>query len=148
MKSTLGFVIAAGICCFGAVQAKAENYLLPVAQDFLRYRPLDLDLLLGKHFSQVLLPAVAWKDLPVASEFKYPAIKYGAFVQNKDLKAYMDTWGFITEPYCLSNYSMFLMYFNAGYVFRVQLRYFGDSFAGQGTLKTLSSATITDPYLR
>jgi hypothetical protein len=95
---------------------------------FLRYRPLDLSQLLGKHFSEVV-PGATWDGLPIPEEYKNPAIKYGVFAR-EDLHNYMRNWDFMTDDYCVSQYSMFLLFFNTGFVFKVELRYIPDSFTG------------------
>ena len=107
-----------------AAQSDASTF-----SHFLRYRPLDLDQLLGKHFSEVA-PGATWERLPVPEEFKNSTIKYGVFARAEDLHDYMRNWEFMTDPYCVSNYSMFLLFFNRGYVFKVELRYIPDSFTG------------------
>jgi hypothetical protein len=96
---------------------------------FLRHRPLDLSQLLGKHFS-VVVPGATWVRLPIPEEYKDPAIKYGVFVRGKDLHDYMMNWDFMTDAYCVSNDSMFLLFFNKGFIFRAELRYLPDSFTG------------------
>jgi hypothetical protein len=128
-------VIVAGAFFFSAAVLDAEERSLPAAQNgpfefthFLRDRPLDLGQLLGKHYSEVA-PGTSWESLPIPEEYQNPAIRYGVFVR-PDLHDYMKSWDFMTDDYCVSNYSMFLMFFNRGFVFKVELRYMPDSFTG------------------
>ena len=137
-------ILAAAASFFWAAAVEAQEKLLPAAQNgsfeftyFLRERPLDLGQLLGKHFSEVapvrpraggpFRGKITWKDLSVPEEYKNPAIRYGVFVR-PGLRDYMKSWDFMTDDYCVSNYSMFLMFFNRGFVFKVELRYISDSF--------------------
>ncbi|MER9018978.1 hypothetical protein [Mesorhizobium sp. M0898] len=94
---------------------------------FLRDRPLDLDQLLGRHFSEVV-PGATWEGLPTPEEYKNPSIRYGVFARPGP---FMNNWHFMKEPYCVSHYSMFILFFNHGFVFKVELRFVSDSFAGQ-----------------
>jgi hypothetical protein len=93
---------------------------------FLRDRPLELDQLLGKHFSEVV-PAQPWDSLSTPEECKNKSIKYDAFAPGP----FMQNWDFMSEPYCVSQHSWFLLFFNRGFVFRVELRFVSDSFEGQ-----------------
>ena len=45
----------------------------------------------------------------------------------------MKGWGLSEKHYCVSKYSMLIIFFNAGYVFRVELRYVPDFFIGGGS---------------
>jgi hypothetical protein len=42
----------------------------------------------------------------------------------------MKEWDFLTDEYCVSSHSMFLLFFNRGFVFKVELRYMPDSYSG------------------
>jgi hypothetical protein len=95
---------------------------------FLKDRPQDLDQLLGRHISEVA-PNEVLESLPIPEEYKDPTIRYGVFAR-PDLRKYMKGWDFLTDEYCVSSYSMFLMFFNRGVVFKVELRYIPDSFGG------------------
>jgi hypothetical protein len=95
---------------------------------FLKDRPQDLDQLLGRHISEVVPNAVLEK-LPVPEEYKDPSLRYGVFAR-PDLHDYMKGWDFLTDKYCVSTYSMFLLFFNRGFVFKVELRFIPDSFTG------------------
>ncbi len=135
MNIILSIVLVAAASIFSAVAVGAEEKSLSATQNkpfefshFLRDRPLDLGLLLGRHISEVA-PETTWESLPVPEEYKNPAIRYGVFAR-PDLHDYMKSWDFMTENYCVSNYSMFLMFFNRGFVFSVELRLLPDSFAG------------------
>jgi hypothetical protein len=121
-----------GICVFFASAAQVGAEALTRSQatafefsHFLRNRPLELGRLLGKHLSEVA-PEQSLADLPVAEEFKNPSIRYGVFAR----PPYMKGWDFLTGDYCVSSYSMFLMFFNKGFVFKVELRYISDTFQG------------------
>jgi hypothetical protein len=136
MRVIVTLALAAGASFSWAVSAGAEEKSLPAAQNdrldfrrFLRYRPLDLGQLLGRHFSEVV-PGANWEGLPVPEEYKNPALRYGVFVRGVDLHGYMKDWDFMTDLYCVSSYSMFLMFFNRGFVFRIEFRYVPDSFTG------------------
>jgi hypothetical protein len=96
--------------------------------DFLRNRPLELGQLLGKHLSEVA-PDATWESLPIAEEYKNSSIRYGVFVR-ESLHDYMKAWSFMTDDYCVSTNSFFLIFFNRGFVFRVELRFLPDSFTG------------------
>jgi|SRR6516162_8105557 len=127
-------LVASAFFCWPA-SLRAENEPRLAAQGdastfshLLRYRPLDLDQLLGKHFGQVA-PGATWEGLPVPEEFKNSTIKYGVFAR-EDLHDYMRNWEFMTDAHCVSSYSQLLLFFNRGYVFKVELRYIPDSFAG------------------
>jgi hypothetical protein len=131
--STLILVACASFFPAVAVGAEERSFTAAGSESgefthLLRNRPLDLGQLLGKHFSEVV-PGTSWEGLPSPEECKNPAIRYGVFVRS-DLHDYMKNWDFMTDDYCVSNYSMFLLFFNRGFVFRVQLRYIPDSFAG------------------
>jgi hypothetical protein len=135
MNVILTAVFVAAVSIFLAVAVGAENKSLSAAQNkpfefsqFLKDRPLDLGQLLGKHISEVA-PGTTWESLSIPEEYKNPTIRYGVFAR-PDLRDYMKTWDFMTDDYCVSNYSMFLMFFNRGFVFRVELRLLPDSFAG------------------
>jgi hypothetical protein len=138
LMSVLLTVIA---CVFSA--AAAEDGPLSIIQsgntDFtqlLAFRPLDLDQLLGRHFTEVVSKVtwkelgVTWKDMGSPEEYKNPAVRYADFVRAEKLHDYMKRWNFMTDRYCVSNYSMFLLFFNRGFVFRVELRYIPDTFRG------------------
>ncbi|MGY4282640.1 hypothetical protein ACVWXO_001860 [Bradyrhizobium sp. LM2.7] len=96
---------------------------------FLKERPLDLDQLLGKHISAVA-PGTAWESLSIPEEYKNATIRYEVFAR-EDLRGYMKSWDFLTGEYCVSKYSMFLLFFNRGFVFKVELRFMPDSYAGK-----------------
>jgi hypothetical protein len=120
--------------CWAGIATAAER-TLSATQDkpfefshLLKERPLDLDQLLGRHISEVV-PGQNWEALPSPEEFKNPAIKYGVFAR-EDLHDYMKTWDFMTDAFCISSYSMFLLFFNKGFVFKVELRLIPDSFTG------------------
>jgi hypothetical protein len=104
-----------------------DNSLFEFAH-FLRDRPLELGELLGKHYSEVV-PQEIWGNLPSPEEYKNPAIKYGVYARS-DLHEYMKSWKFLTDGYCVSDYSMFLMFFNRGFVFKAELRYIPDTYTG------------------
>jgi hypothetical protein len=95
---------------------------------FLKEHPLELGQLLGRHISEVV-PDMAWESLPSPEEYKNPAIRYGVFAR-QDLYGYMKAWDFMTDDYCVSSYSMYLMFFNKGFVFKVEIRLIPDSFTG------------------
>ncbi|MBY5698012.1 hypothetical protein [Rhizobium leguminosarum] len=103
----------------------------------LRSKPLELHRLLGRHLTAVA-PGVLWRDLPTPEEYKDPTIKYAVFARLgpgkdgafKDPGAFMRSWKFLKAPYCVSSYSMFILYFNRGFVFKVELRFVADTFAG------------------
>jgi hypothetical protein len=95
---------------------------------FLREHPLDLGQLLGKHITEVA-PGTAWDSLSIPEEYGNPAIRYEVFAR-KDLHQYMKAWDFLTDEYCVSSYSMFLLFFNRGFVFKAELRYLPDSYSG------------------
>ena len=42
----------------------------------------------------------------------------------------MTNWDFMTDAFCVSHYSMFLLFFNRGFVFKIELMYLPDSFTG------------------
>jgi hypothetical protein len=109
-----------------------EGSILLSKNDFrylLRYHPLQLDGLLGKHLTSVV-PGETWGGLYVPEEYRNPAIRYAVFARGEVLKAYMKDWTFIKQEYCISDYSMFLLFFNRGYVFKIELRYIPDTFTG------------------
>jgi hypothetical protein len=95
----------------------------------LRNRPLELHQLLGRHFSEVA-PKTAWESLSIAEEYENPAIRYGVFARGEVLRDFMKAWDFMTDDYCVSTNSYLLIFFNRGFVFRVELRFLPDSFAG------------------
>jgi hypothetical protein len=98
----------------------------------LKFKPMDLESLLGKNITDVV-PGVTWDQLPVQGEFDNKTIRYGVFSSGKELKGIMKNWQFLNEPYCVSESpisSMFLISFNRGYVFRVELRFLPDQFSG------------------
>jgi hypothetical protein len=135
MKFIFRIALVAGAPLFLAVAAGSEEKSHPAADDtpfefthFLRDRPLELGELLGKHFSEVV-PQEVWGSLPSPEEYKNPAIKYGVYARS-DLHEYMKSWKFLTRDYCVSDYSMFLMFFNRGFVFKVELRYLPDTYTG------------------
>jgi hypothetical protein len=104
--------------------ATPKNEFLHLLKD----RPQDLDQLLGRHISEVA-PNEVLQNLPIPEEYKDPTLRYGVFAR-ADLRKYMKDWDFANEEYCVSSYSMFLMFFNRGVVFRVELRFIPDSFGG------------------
>ncbi len=114
--------------------AQEEELAFP---GLLRSRPLELYRLLGRHLTAVA-PGVHWRDLPVPEEYNDPTIKYAVFARLgpgkdgafKDPNAFMRSWQFLKSPYCVSSYSMFILYFNRGFVFKVELRFVADTFAG------------------
>jgi hypothetical protein len=114
--------------------AKEEEFAF---SSLLRSKPLELYRLLGRHLTTVA-PGVLWRDLPTPEEYKDPTIKYAVFARLgpgkdgtfKDPDAFMRSWQFLKAPYCVSNYSMFILYFNRGFVFKVELRFVADTFAG------------------
>jgi hypothetical protein len=127
--------VASALICW-TVPVRAEDKPCSAASNdaftfshFLKYRPLEFGQLLGKHFGQVV-PGASWDGLPVPEEFKNRAVKYGVFARAEGLHDCMRNWDFMTDDYCVSNYSMFLLFFNRGYVFKVELRYIPDSFTG------------------
>jgi hypothetical protein len=93
-----------------------------------RKRPLELHQLLGRHISEVV-PGVNWQSLPIPEEFMNLAIRYHAFGR-EDLAKYMTAWEFLTEDYCISSTSWFLLFFNRGFIFQVELRMMPDSYSG------------------
>ncbi|MBY5883994.1 hypothetical protein HFN46_33355 [Rhizobium leguminosarum] len=113
---------------------KEEELAFP---GLLRSRPLELYRLLGRHLTAVA-PGVLLRDLPTPEEYKDPTIKYAVFARLgpgkdgafKDPDAFMRSWQFLKAPYCVSSYSMFILYFNRGFVFKVELRFVADTFAG------------------
>lgn len=92
---------------------------------FLHNRPLELGLLLGKHFSDVV-PGQKWDSFPSPEEYKNQSIRYGVFERPPLIKG----WDFLGNNYCVSHYSMFILFFNRGFVFKVELRFVADTFAG------------------
>jgi hypothetical protein len=136
MNALLRLFLAVAASSFWPSCARAEVVPSSAVQNrgfefshFLRHRPLDLSQLLGKHFSLVV-PGAVWASLPIPEEYKDRAIKYGKFVGGKNLRDYMKSWDFMTDSYCVSRESMFLLFFNRGFVFKVELRYLPDSFRG------------------
>jgi hypothetical protein len=132
--AALAFAVATSFLWAASVDAGSQS--LPATQDgkfdfrpYLRSHPLDLGQLLGKHFSEVV-SGVAWEGMPSPEEYKNPSIKYGVFVRGAELQDCMKAWDFMTGEYCVSSYSMFIVYFNKGFVFKVELRYMPDSFTG------------------
>jgi hypothetical protein len=135
MNSVLALALVAAASLFSAAAVGADDKSLSADQNkpfefsrLLKNRPLDLGQLLGRHISEVV-PGTSWESLPIPEEYKNPAIRYGVFARS-DLHEYMKNWDFMTEDYCVSNYSMFLIFFNRGFVFSVELRLLPDSFAG------------------
>jgi hypothetical protein len=135
MMFIIRLALVASAPLFFAVAAGSEEKSDPAADGtafefshFLRDRPLELGELLGKHFSEVV-PKEVWGSLPSPEEYKNPAIKYGVYARS-DLHEYMENWKFLTDDYCVSNYSMFLMFFNRGFVLKVELRYLPDTYTG------------------
>jgi hypothetical protein len=130
--SLAAFVIAGTTFC-GLVCAVAGEGAVASTQDNFRYylanRPLELDRLLGKHFTSVV-PGETWQGLFVPEEYRNPAIRYAVFAKGKKLEAYMKRWNFIKDDDCVSQESMFLLYFNRGYVFKIELRYLPDTYRG------------------
>jgi hypothetical protein len=135
MNVIIAVVLATIASSFWAASAGAEEKLLSTAQNnafefthFLRYQPLDLEQLLGKHFSEVV-PGFTWDSLPIAEEYKNPMIRYDVFARGEDLHNFMKDWDFMTDNYCISKVSgFFLLFFNRGFVFKVELRYVPDSY--------------------
>jgi hypothetical protein len=136
MNIPAALAVAVATSFFSAANVDAQGQSSPAApvgrfdfRPFLRYHPLELSQLLGKHFSEVV-PGVDWEGMPSPEEYKNPSIKYAVFVRDADLHDYMKTWDFMTGEYCVSSYSMFIIYFNKGFVFKVELRYMPDSYTG------------------
>jgi hypothetical protein len=126
-------LIASFLIVAGAV---AEPTLPPTAEmksfdfrDILRRRPLELCQLLGRHFSEVA-PGVNWEQLAKPEDYKNASVRYGVFSRGADLQDRMKEWSFKGDKICVSSYSMFLLFFNRGYVFKVELRYIPDTFTG------------------
>jgi hypothetical protein len=135
VKTRYLVTIGVFLCCLTADADAADDAVATASNStvqfdqVLRYQPLDLSALLGRHFTEVA-PGAIWEELPVPEEYKNPSIRYGVFSRANDLHDYMKDWKFLSEKYCVSNYSMFLMFFNRGFVFKVELRYIPDSFTG------------------
>ncbi|MES0133594.1 hypothetical protein NKJ88_01325 [Mesorhizobium sp. M0016] len=95
-------------------------------RNVLSNEPLNLYMFLGKHFSSVL-PGTTWNQLPVAEEYKNDSIRYATI---DGLREYTKNWKFADRDFCVSNYSLFVIFFNRGYVFKVELRFVSDDFLG------------------
>lgn len=133
MNVFAAIAIAASVMLFAPNLSAEESSTSQAHQKFefshfLREHPLDLDQLLGKHITEVV-PGTAWDGLSIPEEYGNPAIRYGVFAR-EDLHQYMKEWDFLTDKYCVSSYSMFLLFFNRGFVFKVELRYMPDSYSG------------------
>src|SRR5262249_3108228 len=148
MNVIIAVVLATIASSFWAASAGAEEKLLSTAQNnafefthFLRYQPLDLEQLLGKHFSEVV-PGLTWDRLPIPEEYKNSTIRYGVFARGEDLHYFMKDWDFMTDNYCISKDSKFLLFFNRGFVFKVELRYMPDSY--YASMKSDDPASCAD----
>ncbi|MET4630910.1 hypothetical protein ABIB83_007970 [Bradyrhizobium sp. I1.8.5] len=123
----LAFVLVLSITPARPQSIASNGYPFEFSQ-FLRDRPHELDQLLGRHISEVV-PSEVLEKLPVPEEYKDPSLRYGVFAR-RDLHDYMKGWDFLPDKYCVSAYSMFLLFFNRGFVFKVELRFIPDSFTG------------------
>lgn len=102
----------------------------PQYSQLLIKEPYSLHRLLGVHISEAV-PGADLSRLPSPEEYKNPNIKYGVFVRGSELKRLILNWEFVIGDLCVSEYSLFLLFFNRGTVFRVELRLVPDSFTGR-----------------
>ena len=130
MRFLLPLLLITSVCMFSAGAVHTEESKFEVS-DLLRNRPLELHRLLGRHFSEVIC-GTSWEQLPIPYDaYRDPDIRYVVFANHEKLRDYMKAWSFMTDNYCVSTNSFFLIFFNKGFVFRVEFRYLPDTFAGR-----------------
>jgi hypothetical protein len=126
--------LALALWAFAPGYGQAEEHALQAfggrkvdVVQLLSDRPLELHTLLGAHLGQ-LSTEDSWEGLPVAGEYNNPNIRY--LYLPGVLKTNTKRWDFMFNDVCVSDYSLFIIFFNRGYVFKVELRYVSDDFKG------------------
>ena len=89
----------------------------------LQNNPFGLKDLLGKRAAEIVPGYSNWDDaqkIYIAEEYRDPEVKYDAF---GGLSSYAKEWNFLMGHPCVSGYSLAVLFFNHGYLFRIELRF-------------------------
>lgn len=115
-------------------------------KDLLTNHPLELRTILGMRLYK-LFPTYTWDEMHIPEEYNDIQVRYTMV----SIKECISDWTFLKNSICVPSYSNLYLFFNHGFLFRIEYRFINDDYFSNPSndrKKCIDTAPIFDALSR